>query len=69
MKYILIIYAVVIHLLFFSSAIETQSFDIFFAQGNVHEWQGVDFYQVTNGAYAWLRIGNLSGDLPEGVPG
>lgn len=68
MKKIIIFYAIVIHLLFFISALKTHTFDNFFAQGNIHEYQGIDFFQVPNGAYAWLKNGTLTGDLPAGIP-
>jgi len=64
MKRFIIILAIVIHLAFYLSALQTHHFDIFFAHGNTHELQGIDFFQVPNGAYAWLRGGFLTGELP-----
>ncbi len=64
MKKLVIVYAVLIHILFFFSAIQTGFFDNFFPQGSVHQYQGIDFFQVPNGAYAWLRGGSLTGAHP-----
>ena len=56
--------AVSIHLFFYVSAYFTHTLDIFFD----HVTMGQDFFQVPNGAYAFLRGGLLNGKMPDGLP-
>lgn len=65
MKRLIICLAILIHLSFYFSALKTHHLDVFFAHGNTHELQGLDFFQVPSGAYAWLRGGSLTGQLAE----
>ncbi|OGK29071.1 hypothetical protein A3D06_00510 [Candidatus Roizmanbacteria bacterium RIFCSPHIGHO2_02_FULL_40_9] len=63
----LIIILLLIHISFYISALTNQFYNYFFSWGNVHEYQGIDFFQVPNGAYAYLHGGKLTGELPQGV--
>lgn len=63
MKHKLIILAIIIHAFFYISALKTHTLDYFFPWGNVHEYQGIDFYQVPNGAHAYLTGGKFTGEL------
>lgn len=60
--------AIFIHVLFYISAIKFHFFDFFFPWGNVHEFQGIDFFQVPNGAYMFLRGGSLTGESLPNLP-
>lgn len=64
---ILILIAILIHLFYYISAFGTHTLDYFFPWGNVHELQGLDFYSVPNGAYAYLHGGKLTGENLPGV--
>lgn len=69
MKRLLILLAIIIHVSFYISALKTHQLDYFFPWGNVHEYQGIDFYQVPNGAHAYLTGGKLTGELaPDKAP-
>lgn len=67
-RYAIFLYAIIIHLFFYISSLKTYTFDYFFSWGNVHDHQGIDFYQVPNAAYAWLRGGDLIGDVSNMAP-
>lgn len=56
--------AVMVHGFFYLSAAMTNTLDPLYE--NITP--GQDFYQVPNGAYAYLRGGTLQGDLPDGIP-
>ena len=57
-----------INVLFYISASETRWFDYFFSGSALHLCcKGLDFYQIPNGAYAYLHGGSLSGVVPGGV--
>lgn len=64
MNKLLIIAAVIIQVSFFISAIWTHWFDYFFFSSSLHYCcQGLDFYQIPNGAFAFFHHGNLTGSL------
>jgi hypothetical protein len=65
---IIIAIAVIIHVLFYISAVKFHFFDYFFPWGNVHDQQGIDFFQVPNGAYMFLKGGNLTGISSPNLP-
>lgn len=60
---------IAIYLLFNISALLPNHFmDYFFFGSSVHYCcQGLDFYQIPNGAYAFLHGGDLTGNLPIGI--
>lgn len=60
--FFLIGFAITLHLFFYLSSFSTHTLDYFFPWGNVHEWQGIDFYQVPNGAFSFLHGGKLIGE-------
>ncbi len=62
MRYFLLAVAVVLHIFFYISALKTHTLDYFFSWGNVHDHQGIDFYQVPNGARSYFRGGLLTGN-------
>ncbi len=62
---LLLAFVILLHVSFYISAISTKTYDYFFPWGNVHEWQGIDFFCVPNGAYAYLRGGSLTGELKD----
>ncbi|HXL37964.1 MAG TPA: hypothetical protein VN954_12295 [Ktedonobacteraceae bacterium] len=67
-KHKLIYIGLVINILFYISAYQTKWFDYFFSGSSLHLCcRGLDFYQVPNGAYAYLHGGSLSGSLAPGV--
>ncbi|NCN45394.1 MAG: hypothetical protein COU63_01570 [Candidatus Pacebacteria bacterium CG10_big_fil_rev_8_21_14_0_10_36_11] len=53
--------AILFQFSFFLFALTQKPFFFFFPHGNVHEYQGIDFFQVPNGAYAFLNGGELTG--------
>ncbi len=61
-KKTLIVAVILLHLFFYVSALKTHTFDYFFPWGNVHDHQGIDFYQVPNGARMFMQGGNLTGE-------
>lgn len=65
----LLLVGIAIYLLFNISALAPSHFmDFFFFGSSVHHCcQGLDFYQVPNGMYAFLHGGNLSGNLTKGI--
>lgn len=68
-KHKLIYLGLGIHLLFFFSAFGLNWFDYFFTGASLHHCcKGLDFYQIPQGAYAFLHGGSLSGALPPNVP-
>ena len=67
-KHKLIYMGLLINILFYVSAYQTKWFDYFFSGSSLHLCcRGLDFYQVPNGAYAYLHGGSLSGSLAPGV--
>ena len=64
----LIYIGLLINILFYISAFQTKWFDYFFSGSALHLCcKGLDFYQIPNGAYAYLHGGSLSGVVPHGV--
>ena len=64
----LIFIGLLINVLFYISASETRWFDYFFSGSALQLCcKGLDFYQIPNGAYAYLHGGSLSGVVPGGV--
>ena len=64
----LIYIGLLINVLFYISASQTKWFDYFFSGSALHLCcKGLDFYQIPNGAYAYLHGGSLSGVVPHGV--
>ena len=64
----LIYIGLLINILFYISASQTKWFDYFFSGSALHLCcKGLDFYQIPNGAYAYLHGGSLSGVVPHGV--
>src|SRR5437588_13101034 len=64
----LIYLGLLITILFYISAYWTKWFDYFFSGSSLHLCcRGLDFYQVPNGAYAYMHGGSLSGSLAHGV--
>lgn len=65
----LLVLGFIIYFLFNLSAISGNHFmDYFFFGSSVHHCcQGLDFYQVPNGMYAFIHGGDLSGKLPLGI--
>lgn len=64
----LISIGLLINVLFYISAAKTKWFDYFFSGSALHLCcKGLDFYQIPNGAYAYLHGGSLSGIVPQGV--
>lgn len=64
----LITLAVLINLCFFISAFYTKWFDYFFTGSSVHYCcQGLDFYQIPNGFFAYINGGDLAGNLTGGI--
>jgi len=63
----LICLGAIIHVLFYISAWQTKWFNYFFSGSPLHLCcRGLDFYQVPNGAYAFLHGGSLDGTLAAG---
>ncbi len=61
-QYILICIGAVINVLFYISAWQAKWFNYFFSGSPLHLCcRGLDFYQVPNGAYAFLHGGSLDG--------
>lgn len=60
----ILIFAIVLHLTFYVSAHWTGWFDVFFE----HVTKGQDFFQIPNGASAFLQGGSLRGIPPSGIP-
>jgi hypothetical protein len=64
----ILIFGFLIYFLFNISALTNHFLDFFFFGSSIHHCcQGLDFYQIPNGAYAFINGGNLDGTLPEGV--
>jgi hypothetical protein len=64
----LLIIGFIIYLTFNISALGPHFYDFFFFGSSVHHCcQGLDFYQIPNGMYAFLHGGSLSGVLPFGL--
>lgn len=63
----LIIAAIAIHGSFYASALHFDFWDYFFPRNAMHNRQGLDFYQVPNGAHSYWNGGSLIGIHPEGV--
>ncbi len=64
----LIYIGLLINVLFYISASQTKWFDYFFSASALHLCcKGLDFYQIPNGAYAYLHGGSLSGVVPQGI--
>ena len=64
----LIYIGLLINILLYISAFQTKWFDYFFSGSSLHLCcKGLDFYQIPNGAYAYLHGGSLSGVVPHGV--
>ncbi len=64
----LIISGIFIYFLFYVSALSSHFLDFFFFGSSIHYCcQGLDFYQIPNGVYAFLHGGVLSGELPSGI--
>ncbi|MCC6711188.1 MAG: DUF2029 domain-containing protein [Candidatus Pacebacteria bacterium] len=61
--------AVLLQLSYLLFALFQQPYFYFFPHGNVHEFQGMDFYQVPNGAHAFFQGGSLNGVIPTGGSG
>lgn len=63
-----LVLGLLIHLTFFISAFWTSWYDYFFFGSSLHFCcQGLDFFQVPNGAYAFFNGGDLSGRLPPNI--
>lgn len=61
-KYWLLVLAIMLQLLFYVSASWTHWLDIFFPGGSLHDGlQGIDFYQIPRGAWAFWHGGSLTG--------
>lgn len=64
----LLILGFVIYFLFNISALTNHFMDFFFFGSSIHHCcQGLDFYQIPNGFYAFINGGGLNGTLPEGL--
>lgn len=64
----LLILGFVIYFLFNLSALTNHFLDFFFFGSSIHHCcQGLDFYQIPNGLFAFIHGGSLSGELPEGI--
>jgi hypothetical protein len=64
----LIFIGLFINVLFYISASETKWFDYFFSGSALQLCcKGLDFYQIPNGAYAYLHGGSFSGVVPTGI--
>ncbi len=64
----LIILGFLIYFLFNISALTNHFMDYFFFDSSVHHCcKGLDFYQIPNGAYAFINGGSLTGELPKGT--
>jgi hypothetical protein len=65
----LIIVGFILYFLFNASALSKNHFmDFFFFGSSIHHCcQGLDFYQIPNGAYAFVHGGGLDGTLPPGL--
>ncbi len=60
-RYILLGIGLLIHMAFFISASSTKWFNYFFSSSSLHLCcQGLDFYQIPNGAYSYWHGGSLS---------
>ncbi len=63
----LVILGFIIYFLFNISALSTHFLDFFFFGSSIHHCcQGLDFYQIPNGAYAFINGGGLDGTLLNG---
>jgi hypothetical protein len=64
----LVLLGLIVYFLFNLSALTTHFMDFFFFGSSVHHCcQGLDFYQIPNGAYAFTKGGDLTGNLPPGI--
>lgn len=64
----LILLGLLVYFIFNISALSNHFMDFFFFDSSVHHCcTGLDFYQVPNGAYAFIKGGKLTGELPEGI--
>jgi hypothetical protein len=64
----LIYLGLIINILFYVSASQTKWFDYFFSGSALQLCcKDLDFYQIPNGAYAYLHGGSLSGVVPANV--
>ena len=67
-QYKLIYIGLIVNMLFYISAYQTKWFSYFFTGPAVHYCcKGLDFYQIPNGAYAYLHGGSLTGLLKPGM--
>jgi len=63
-KHKLIIFGIAINITFFISSISTKWYDFFLFSSSIHHCcQGLDFYQIPNGAYSFFHTGSLNGAL------
>ena len=63
----LVCIGVILHMLFYVSAWQTKWFNYYFSGSPLHLCcRGLDFYQVPNGAYAFLHGGSLDGTPARG---
>ncbi len=64
----LLILGFLIYFLFNISALKTNWFDYFFFGSSIHYCcQGLDFYQIPNGAYSLFNGGELTGEVKTGI--
>lgn len=64
----LIILGLLIYTLFNISTLTNHFLDFFFFGSSIHHCcQGLDFYQIPNGVYAFLHGGELNGNIPSGI--
>lgn len=65
---LLIAVATIIHIFFYISAFDFHFLDYFFNLGDFRIYQGIDFFQVPNGAYMFLRGASLTGASLANLP-
>src|SRR4051812_22890395 len=67
-KHRLLLLGIIINLSFYFSAIWPHWYDYFFFGSSIHHCcQGLDFYQIPNGAFAFFNGGDLTGRMPHGL--
>ncbi len=64
---ILVLFAVLLHLVYYYSAIYSHVLDYWIPWGTIHKFQGWDYFQIPNGAYSFINGGELTGIPPPGV--
>jgi len=67
-KHKLITLGILIQISFFVSALWTKWYDYFFFGSSIHYCcQGLDFYQIPNAVYSFIKGGGLTGKLPPNI--